>query len=138
MLLSPEEKNLPQEKDSAVTNFFRRSDTSVILATIGLFLLFALSSESFFSVYNIFNVTRTASLYIFVALGQVMALVVGGMNLSVGAIGGLSVITAGYLMHTLGYSGWVAVPAAFAIGIACGFFNGILITKLKLNSFVVT
>lgn len=65
-------------------------------------------------------------------------LVIGGMNLSLGAIGGLSVVTAGYAMHTMGLPGWVAVLLALIVGAAAGYINGIVIVRLKLNSFVVT
>lgn len=119
-------------------NMLKRSDTSVVMATMVLFAIFAFSSDSFLSSYNIFNVSRTVALYFFVAIGQAFVLVIGGMNLSLGSIGGLAVITAGYGMDTMGWSPWIVVPMALLVGIAAGYVNGIIIVKLKLNSFVVT
>ncbi|MFD0619951.1 ABC transporter permease [Paenibacillus sp. GCM10027629] len=116
----------------------KRSDTSVVVASLILFIVFAIGSSSFLSSYNLFNVFRTTSLFLFVALGQAIVLVIGGMNLSLGAIGGLSVVTAGYTMHTLGLPGPVAVLFALIIGAAAGYLNGIVIVRLKLNAFVVT
>lgn len=129
--------NINQRKGVLLT-LLKRSDTSVILASLILFIVFAVGSSSFLSSYNLFNVFRTTSLYLFVALGQAIVLIIGGMNLSLGAIGGLSVVTAGYAMHTLGLPGWVAIILALIVGALAGFINGIFIIRLKLNSFVVT
>ena len=85
---------------SALRSVFRRSDTSVVIAVIILFVLFSFSNSSFLTPFNLFNVSRTAALYVFVALGQAIAIVIGHMNLSLGAIGGLTVVVAGWCMDT--------------------------------------
>lgn len=115
-----------------------RPDTSVIAATVILFLLFTLGTESFLTPYNLFNIARASALNLFVAMGQVFVLIVGGMNLSLGDIGGLSAIASGYCMEIMGFDGWTSALLALVVGIVCGLVNGLLITNLKLNSFVVT
>ncbi len=119
-------------------SIFRRSDTSVVLAVVFLFALFSLSNPSFLTPFNLFNISRTAALFVFIALGQAIVIVAGGMNLSLGAIGGLTVVVAGWCMDTMGWSPWVGVSLALLTGILCGMFNGFIIIKLRLNSFVVT
>jgi ribose transport system permease protein len=121
-----------------VKDLLKRKETGITLAAVILFLVFTVTSESFLTAYNIFNISRTLSLYLFIALGQAMALVVGGMNLSVGAIGGLATITAGYCLDVMGLSGWIAVPLALLVGVIAGTLNGLIITKAGINSFVVT
>ena len=69
----------------------RNKYAGIVLSAALLFIGFSLSSESFFSAYNLFNVSRIIAFSAFVALAQAVVLVVGGMNLSVGAIGGLFV-----------------------------------------------
>jgi ribose transport system permease protein len=125
-------------RSSTLGSFLRRSDTSVVLATLILFLIFTFSSSSFLTPFNLFNVSRTAALYVFVAIGQAIVIVIGGMNLSLGAIGGLSVVIAGWAMDTMGFPPVVAVPLSIAVGMGAGFFNGIIIARSKLSSFVVT
>lgn len=122
----------------SVFSVFRRSDTSVVLAVVFLFALFSLSNPSFLTPFNLFNISRTAALFVFIALGQAIVIVAGGMNLSLGAIGGLTVVVAGWCMDTMGWSPWVGVSLALLTGILCGMFNGFIIIKLRLNSFVVT
>jgi len=121
-----------------VASLLRRSDLSVVLATVVLFVIFALGSESFLTQYNLFNMGRTAALYVFVAMGQAIVVVIGGMNLSLGAIGGLSVVMAGMAMQDWGLPPALAFALALLVGIAAGLANGLIIIKLRLNSFVAT
>lgn len=123
---------------NALWSVLRRNDISVVIATIILFVLFSFSNSSFLTPFNLFNVSRTAALYVFVALGQAIVIVTGGMNLSLGAIGGLTVVIAGWCMDTMGWSPWIGVPLALLTGMACGMFNGFIIIKSRLNSFIVT
>ena len=116
----------------------RRTDFSVLLATLVLFVIFSLGSPSFLTEYNLFNMGRTAALYVFVAIGQAIVVVIGGMNLSLGAIGGLAVVVAGAGMQNLGLNPLVAFALALVVGMVAGAFNGLIIVRLHLNSFVAT
>ncbi len=133
-----EGNTVSNQKISTVKKLFARSEVTVIVATLVLFVIFSSFSDSFFTTYNLFNVSRTAALYIFIALGQAMAVIVGGMNLSLGQMGGLTVVITGYCMHVMGLPPIVAVIAGLAVGLGAGITNGYIMTKLKLNSFVVT
>jgi len=68
------EPKVQEHKGGSVAGTFasllKRGDTSVILATLVLFLIFALGNDSFLTPFNMFNVSRTAALYVFVAMGQ--------------------------------------------------------------------
>lgn len=121
-----------------IKELLRRKETGIVIAAFLLFVIFSVTSKSFLTAYNIFNISRTLSLYVFIALAQAMTIVVGGLNLSVGAIGGLATITTGYFLDVLGVSGWIAVPAAILTGLMAGAINGFFITKVGINSFVVT
>jgi ribose transport system permease protein len=113
-------------------------NTATVGAALLLFVFFSLISDSFLTPFNLFNVGRTLSLYVFIALSQAMAILVSGLNISTGAIGGLATITVGHFMANMGVSPVVAVPAALAVGSAAGFVNGFLMTKLKLHAFIIT
>ncbi|MDR1797833.1 MAG: ABC transporter permease [Clostridiales Family XIII bacterium] len=116
----------------------KRSDCSGIVAAVVIFLVFCIFTDGFLTQYNIFNVSRTASLYMFIAVGQALVLIVGGMNLSLGAIGSLSVVVFGYCCQNLGWGFIPALAASLAIGGVCGLANGLIISKLNLNPFIVT
>lgn len=123
---------------STLSRIVRRADFGISMAAIALFVLFSLTSDSFATQYNLFNISRNIALYIFIAIPQAIVIASGGMNLSIGAIGGLCVVIAGHLMDAEGLSPLVAAPVALLLGLFLGFLNGILIAKLKLNSFIVT
>ena len=116
----------------------RNKDAGIAFSALLLFVGFSLSSESFLSAYNLFNISRIIAFSAFVALAQAVVLVAGGMNLSVGAIGGLATIATGYGIQVLGLPGWLAGSFALAIGCTAGLLNGLIITRLKINSFVTT
>ena len=116
----------------------RNKDAGIVLSAALLFIGFSLSSESFLSAYNLFNISRIIAFSAFVALAQAVVLVAGGMNLSVGAIGGLATIATGYCIQVLGLPGWLAALVALGIGVLAGLVNGMIITRLKINSFITT
>ncbi len=114
------------------------ADAGIIGAALVLIVIFAAVSDSFLTQYNIFNLTRTQSLYVFVALSQAVMLATGNMNLSVGAIAGLTAVIFGYFLENLGQPLPVALIVSLAVAMACGWFNGFVMTTLGINSFIVT
>lgn len=73
-----------------------------------------------------------------IAMAQAFVMIVGGMNLSIGGIGGISAISAGFCMSVLHINPLLAFAISCAISILCGLLNGLLITRLKINAFIVT
>lgn len=110
----------------------------ITIAVVLLVIVFSVASPSFLTAYNIFNVTRNVGLYAFIAIAQAVVIVGGGMNLSVGAIGGLAVVATGYFIDVQGFSPVIAVTIALLVGLAAGTVNGVIITKIGINSFIAT
>lgn len=115
-----------------------RPEMPVLVATLLMALVFSIFSSSFLSSYNIYNLSRTAALYMFVALSQTMVMIVGGMNVSLGYIGALCCVACGVSMQDWGWGSGAAMLFALVVGLACGLTNGLIITKLKLNAFIAT
>ena len=93
-----------RKTSGGIKKLLARSEMTVILAVLVLGMIFSVFSSSFLTSYNLFNMSRTAAIYIFIAIGQGLVVIVGGMNLSLGYIGGLTVVAAGYCMQELGFS----------------------------------
>jgi ribose transport system permease protein len=125
-------------RSNVLRSFLRRTDASAIMATVALFIVFSAATQNFFTPFNQFNVWRAASQNVFIALGQAMVVLIGGMNLSLGAIGGLTVVIVGHSIEILGFPPWVGVVLGLLVGSACGVINGFFVSRFKLNSFVVT
>ncbi|MCL5070969.1 MAG: ABC transporter permease [Actinobacteria bacterium] len=119
-------------------SLLRGSNVGLFISNLILFLILIFSTENFLTSLNIYTMGRTLAIYIFIGLAQAIALVIGNMNLSIGAIGGLATVTVGYLLEVRSYPGWIAVIAGLLVGIIAGAINGIAVAKLGINSFIVT
>ncbi|SMO40800.1 ABC transporter permease subunit [Paracoccus laeviglucosivorans] len=102
-----------------------------------LAVVFELMSGRFVSVGNISNVAQQASINIVLASGMTFVILTGGIDLSVGSILATSAMVA-VIVSLIPEVGWLGVPAAMGVGLACGLANGILISALRLPPFIVT
>jgi len=110
---------------------------AVFLIPIAMTIIEPTFHQAFWKEENFFNVTRNFAFIAIIALGQVAVMITGGIDLSVGSVLAVCGIVLGLLM-TNDYSFWFSALAAIAAGVACGAFNGYLISYLKLSPFVVT
>jgi ribose transport system permease protein len=108
-----------------------------LLVVFMICLILSTLSEAFLSVNNLLNVLRQASLLFLMASGLTLVILTAGIDLSVGANVGLSACFAASVMIKTG-----SPLLGFATGVACGamigFANGLLVTALRLPSFIAT
>lgn len=128
----------PQPPGKASRQFMTGRAIGLLAATAVLFGAISLVSNTFLSPYTMFVLSRQVAFSILIALSQAVCLVVGGMNLSVGAIGSMTTVILGLCFQNLGLNAWLTVPIALLFGIVAGAINGIIITKVRINSFIVT
>ncbi|QWA13155.1 ABC transporter permease [Sodalis ligni] len=110
----------------------------VMVALVIIFVLSSLISPYFLSPYNMSVVARTLAFIGLITVGQSMLLILGELDLSLGVIGGLCGVIAGIFMVNFGIEPTVACVMALALGAVLGFLNGLLVTKLRLHSLVLT
>jgi ribose transport system permease protein len=72
-----------------------------------------------------------------ITLGAALVIITGGIDLSIGSVVGCSAVLFGVLMER-GVHPFVAVPLVVLFGAAVGLMNGLLITKVRLQPFLVT
>jgi ribose transport system permease protein len=102
-----------------------------ILITIGVFSIFVGNkSSSFFSIDNFIALSRISSITVIVGLAQMVVMAGGGLNISVGAIGGLGAIACGVFMQRLGVPWQFSIVLGILTGVLCGILNGFVIAKL--------
>ena len=101
-----------------------------------LFLFLSFTAPHFLSVYNLATILKGASLNAVVAIGFTLTLILGQLDLSVGAVVMLCGMLAVGLQPKFGWAGSMAV--ALAAGAAVGMVNGLLVVKARINSFIVT
>jgi Ribose/xylose/arabinose/galactoside ABC-type transport systems, permease components len=107
-----------------------------VLLIIGIVLSFI--SPVFLTVDNIVSVLRQVSNNIYLALGMTLVIILGGIDLSVGAIVAMcGTLTVGFIV-TNGIPIPVAIFLGLLIGTVCGLFNGLVISHFKVPAFIVT
>ena len=99
-------------------------------------VLWALTPH-FLTVSNLLNVAQQTSINAIVAVGMTFVIISGGIDLSVGSIVALSGVILGSLLQG-GQPLAVALPAALAVGLACGLLNGALVSVGRLPPFIAT
>lgn len=118
--------------------FGRNPLAGVVLALGVIVLVSALVSPYFLTAYNMTVLARSLAFVGLVTIGQAMLMMMGDLDLSLGAIGGLCGVLSGILMVNLGVPALLALPLAVLAGAACGALNGLLVTALGLPSLVLT
>ena len=110
-----------------------------IYISLGLFVailaFFTILNPSFLSAYNAVTILNAAIILLAVGLGQSFVILTGGIDLSVGSI--MSLVSVVYML-TLEPLGAFAYLVVIAIGVASGFLNGLIVSKLKIPSFIAT
>ena len=108
----------------------------VILAVI--IIVAALVSEPFTNPRNFSNLAKQAAALALVSVGQTFALLIAGIDLSVGSTISLVVVVLAALMTPTPVSMLVCASLGLLIGLTVGTVNGLLITRLNLAPFMVT
>ena len=100
------------------------------------------SNSDFLSASNVVNTTRQISMLGIFAVGIAFVIITGGIDLSIGSVVGLTGVIIAKLSSTqtggLGYPLWVGISAALSAAVIVGLAQGLLITRLKLQPFIVT
>jgi ribose transport system permease protein len=108
-----------------------------VLAALLVCAALCFLSDSFLSLGNILNVLRQASLNFFIASGLTLVVLTGGLDLSVGANVALSACLAGVAIHQSG-SPLLGTLTGLLVGGTIGLLNGVMVTALRIPSFIAT
>lgn len=108
------------------------------LTVIVLSTLLALAAPKFLSLDNFQVIAYSVANLAVVAFAQMVVLAAGGMDLSVGAVGGLTAVVVGGLMETVKVPPEPAMLAGLLLGLGAGALNGFLVVRSGLSAFIVT
>jgi ribose transport system permease protein len=111
-----------------------------------LLAFFAVGNRGFFVPTNLIDVVRNASNLMIISIGQAIVLIVGGFDLSVGAVVALASVTSALVMGTLSpimpdhpyLVVSLGILAALVAGSLIGLVNGLCVSLLKVSPFMVT
>jgi ribose transport system permease protein len=107
-----------------------------LVSIVALVIYFTAVNPLFFSASNALNIGRQSSVLLLVSLAETVVILIGSIDLSVGALVTLTGILTALTVDTLGAfgGGLVGVVAGAFVGLA----NGLLVTMLRVPSFLVT
>ncbi|MFH1716459.1 MAG: ABC transporter permease [Planctomycetota bacterium] len=112
---------------------------SPVLALVAVFELFVwIAPASFASVRNMETIARQTTIVGVAALGMTLVIISGGIDLSVGSVVALSTVVIAWLLQSAGVSPLVAAVGGVAAAAFFGLISGLLITRLRVVSFIVT
>lgn len=111
--------------------------TGIFIIVLILYLTLVGSFETARSAANHLDLARRLGFYGVLTLGVGVVIISGGIDLSIGSLVGLSAVTFGALVQSR-WPAWLAALIVISAAPIVGLFHGLLITKLKLQPFLVT
>ncbi|UCF93371.1 MAG: ABC transporter permease [Desulfobacterales bacterium] len=121
-----------------VTGIFSNQLSGVAAALVIIFIISCFLSPYFFSSYNMLIVARALAFIGLITIGQSLLMMLGELDISLGAIGGLCGVIGGKLMVEMQIDPFVSFFVCIFFGMFCGLINGLLVTLLNLHSLVLT
>jgi simple sugar transport system permease protein len=118
--------------------FLRRREASVLLVAIGLMVYFRAANPVFLTRDNIVNIAQATAPVAIIAVGIVLLLVSGEIDLSVGIVAALAPFLFHFGVDFYGQPVLLAFLLALVISAAIGLINGLIVTQMNVASFVTT
>src|SRR3712207_4886138 len=113
--------------------------SGIYVAFLVVVVLFAILTDgTSLSPGNITNIVLQYSYVLVLAIGMVIVIIAGHIDLSVGSVVALSGATSAVLVIQQGMPWWVGVLAALAVGLAIGAWQGFWVAYVGIPAFIVT
>jgi D-xylose transport system permease protein len=110
----------------------------VLLGIAVIWTIFQIANDKFLSAINLSNLTLQVAAVATISIGVVLVLLLGEIDLSVGAVSGLAASVMAVLSVKEGLAPELAIIAGLLVGTSIGLFNGFMVTTFGIPSFVVT
>ena len=126
---------LSHNKSRLILNFIINNLFYIVF--IAVFIYFSAASNKFLSVSNLSNLLLQCSYYGILVTGLSFVIISHDFDISVGSVAYVS-MSVGMNVISMGYPISIGLTLTLLVGIAMGFFNGIVITRLKVPAFIMT
>lgn len=121
-----------------VPTFVRSQEGLLLIILLVVMFILSRMSTQFLTAGNLLALTRLFVEVGLMTLPMTMIIITGGVDLSVGSMFGFTSVMLGATWQYLGFPLPLAVIATLVIGILCGTFNGLLVTRVRLPPLIVT
>lgn len=121
-----------------LTALGRRPEVGAAIAVVVVAVFFAFQSSTFMTLSGISNWTDVASTIAIPAVAVSLLMIGGEFDLSAGVMTGTAGLTMGVLGTEVGLNIWLCIALTLMLAAAIGFFNGYMVYRTQLPSFIVT
>lgn len=125
-------------KEQFLLRFAQLGSARVALVLALIWIIFQSRNDNFLSSFNLTNLVLQIAAVGTISIGVVLILLLGEIDLSVGAVSGLAAAVMAVLNVKHGWGPVPAILAGLATGAAIGLLNGFFVTYFNIPSFVVT
>ena len=125
-------------KGSSLTSVFQQTEFTLGVIIVALFVITSVCTDNFFSVYNITNLMKQCAIIGVLAVAQTMIITTGGIDISGGAITGLSCMVLALLQRDTGMNFYLTLIIAVMFSIGAGLANGIIVYDFKVPPMIAT
>jgi len=135
-LMSPAPTYLSHDKPWA-RRFFLTREMAIIALLLVVILVSCVWVPKFAGQQTLYYLLMDIMPTLLIALPMTMVMITGDIDVSVGSMLGLTCSLVG-LLYSLGVPFWISALAAIVAGLAGGYLNGVLVTKISLPALAVT
>jgi ribose transport system permease protein len=127
---------IPPSLSERIASVFSRF--GILFVLLALAIAFGVTAPRFLLPANIANIFKQVSVVAVMAIGMMMVILIGGIDLSVGSVALLSATVCVWLINHQVMSVAPAIVAGLAAGCLVGLLNGLLAEKVKISPIIVT
>ena len=137
MSLTESPRHIPDQLRSPLERKLKSWESLLLVVAIGIFILNSFASPYFLNAWNLSDATFNFTEKAMIAFAMALLIISGEIDLSVAAIIALASTAMGLVMQT-GFGTPMIVVTGLLTGLACGAFNGVLVTRLGLPLLYIT
>src|SRR5947207_5415746 len=115
-----------------------RKELGTFVLLVALCVVVAAINPAFLGGANLQNMARLIGMYGIFSIGLGIVIITGGIDLSVGSVFALLGVVLSIMLTEWRWPSAIAVLAVIAVATALGAFHGLLITRIKMQPFIVT
>ncbi|MEV3856915.1 ABC transporter permease [Streptomyces sp. NPDC050095] len=125
-------------KTSPWKKLMGRPELGSVVGAVAVFVFFAIFADSFLRAASLATVLYAASTLGIMAVPVALLMIGGEFDLSAGVLVTSSALISSMFSYQMTANTWVGVGVSLLVTLAIGVFNGVMLTRTKLPSFIVT
>lgn len=127
-----------KSSNKGVKHFYQTTEFSLIAIIVVLFIAATFGTKNFFSEYNLMNLLKQCSITGVLAVAETFIIITSGIDISIGAVTGLSCMSIALLQSKLEMGILPSVVIAVLVGAVCGLYNAVIIYEFKVAPMIAT